>query len=176
MKRENLFLTLKHKIKERWLRTKLKSLGTQVHLDSQIFINGGHNISIGNNFSANGPLYAYAHCGILTIGNNVSINTNCHLGASSGKISIGNDVMIGPNVVLRSADHGMDRDKLMNKQAKLGGTIEIEDDVWIGANVVVTRNVKIGTGAVIAAGSVVTRDVPPFAISGGIPARVLKSR
>ena len=65
---------------------------------------------------------------------------------------------------------------LMNSQAKLRGKIVIEDDVWIGANVVVTRNVRIGTGGVIAAGSVVTGDIPPFVVAGGVPARAIRLR
>ena len=64
----------------------------------------------------------------------------------------------------------------MNSQAKLRGKIVIEDDVWIGANVVVTRNVRIGTGGVIAAGSVVTGDIPPFVVAGGVPARAIRLR
>jgi galactoside O-acetyltransferase len=94
-----------------------------------------------------------------------------------GRIVIGNDVMIGPNAVLRASNHGAERiDVPMWNQPHTGGTIEIGDDVWIGANVVVVPNVKIGSHAIVAAGAVVTRDVPDYALAAGVPARVIGDR
>ncbi|HQT26384.1 MAG TPA: acyltransferase, partial [Burkholderiales bacterium] len=81
------------------------------------------------------------------------------------------------NVVIRAADHAhSSTSEAISKQGHAGGTIIIEDGVWIGANVVVTRNVRIGEHSIVAAGAVVTRDVPPYSIVGGVPARLMKSR
>jgi acetyltransferase-like isoleucine patch superfamily enzyme len=64
----------------------------------------------------------------------------------------------------------------MWNQDHTGGTIEIGDDVWIGANAVIVPDVKIGSHAIIAAGAVVTRDVPEYAIAAGVPARTIGDR
>jgi acetyltransferase-like isoleucine patch superfamily enzyme len=85
--------------------------------------------------------------------------------------------MIGPNAVVVSSDHDhMQTDRLMVFQDHVMAPVFIENDVWIGANVVVCGGVRIGRGAVIAAGAVVTKDVPQMAIVGGVPARPLRSR
>ncbi len=139
-------------------------------------INGGRNIKIGNNFSSMGYTYLYANDGKINIGNNLSLNTNVQIGSSGGEIHIGNNVLIGPNVVIRAADHGIAKGKLINQQKHIGGVIIIEDDVWIGSNCVILKNVHLGKGCVIAAGSVVTKEVPANAIFGGVPAKFIKER
>ncbi len=139
-------------------------------------VTGPENIKIGNNFSSIGPVYLFANEGKISIGNNFSININVVIGASCGEVKIGNDVLIGPNVVIRSADHGISERYLINAQPHSSGVIVIEDDVWIGANVVILKDVKLGRGCVIGAGSVVTKDVPEYAIFAGVPAKFIKSR
>lgn len=84
--------------------------------------------------------------------------------------------MIGPNVVIRAADHGLSKDILIRKQQHIGGIIIIEDDVWIGSNAVILKDVKLGKGCVIAAGAVVTKDVEPYTIVGGVPAKKIAER
>ena len=130
---------------------------------------------IGSNFSCQGNLVLG---GTIQIGDNVGVNHNVFIvGGPQSGISIGNYVLIGPNVVLRSSDHDFsDPDKPIRLQGHIHGTIVIEDDVWLGANVVVTKNVRIGKGSVIGAGSVVTKDIPPYSVAVGTPARVISSR
>lgn len=130
------------------------------------------NIILGSRFTAAGPTYLYANAGSLSVGDNCSVNTNVHLGASSGEIRVGDNVMIGPNVVIRASDHGLSKNRIMRLQPKVEGQIDIGNDVWIGANCVITRNVAIGDGAVIGAGAVVTGNIPPYSIALGVPARV----
>jgi len=119
-----------------------------------------------------------ARNGTLQIGDRVSINSNVLLDASdNGRIIIGSDVLIGPNVVLRASNHVFkDKDRPINQQGHTGGYILVQDDVWIGANVVVVPNVTIGAHAVVAAGAVVTSDVEPWTVVGGVPARVISRR
>ena len=84
---------------------------------------------------------------------------------------------MGPGVKIFSSNHGMSRTDIpMNIQPIKEKDIVIGDDVWIGANSVVVAGVKIGKGSVIAAGSVVTKDIPEYIIAGGIPAKPLKKR
>ena len=96
----------------------------------------------------------------------------------NGKTIIGKNVMMGPDVCIYVTNHAFDRTDIpMNLQ---GFTPEepvvIEDDVWIGTRVVILPGVHIGTGAVLGACSVVTKDVPDYAVVGGNPARILKMR
>ncbi len=139
-------------------------------------ITAPENIHLGDMVSImhNCCLYANDN-GKINIGKMVSINSNVILGAANdGEINIGNDVLIGPNVVKIASNHRYELKSLpINKQWHMGGKIIIEEDVWIGANVVILPNVSVGKGAVIAAGAVVNRDIPPSAMAGGVPAKVI---
>ncbi|MBD3652396.1 MAG: CatB-related O-acetyltransferase [Kangiella sp.] len=100
---------------------------------------------------------------------------DCRIGP---KVIIGNYVMFGPKVSIVGGDHEFTIPGvpiIFSGRPELGQTI-IEDDVWIGFGAVIMAGVTIGRGAVIAASSVVTKDVPPYSICAGIPARVLKFR
>jgi galactoside O-acetyltransferase len=113
----------------------------------------------------------------IRLGLGVSINRNVIIDASHGEINIGDNVAIGPNTVLRAADHVFSNpNELIKNQGHKGGYIRIEEDSWLGTGVVVLRNVTVGKGSVIGAGAVVTRDVPPFSIAAGVPARVIGKR
>lgn len=113
----------------------------------------------------------------------VSIDDNSSIGINStvqGPIRIGKNVLMGPETLIyRYHGHGFSRTDIpmreqVDEEAKL---LEICDDVWIGARSIILQNCcRIGTGAIIGAGSVVTKDVPDFAIVGGNPARVLRMR
>ena len=112
----------------------------------------------------------------VKLGNNLIFNRNVSITARSG-VSLGNDVMIGPNVVINDSNHLFtNKDKPITQQGHTAKAIVIEDDVWIAANSVILKGVHIGKGAVIAAGSVVTKDVPPYAVVAGVPARQIKNR
>lgn len=116
------------------------------------------------------------HADKLSLGKNISIHPFCYLDAQ-GKIEIGDDVSIAHNVSILSFEHDVDTVGIPIKDAPcLPRKIKIENNVWIGAGVRVLGGVNIGTGAVVGANAVVTRDIPPGAIAVGVPARVLKIR
>jgi galactoside O-acetyltransferase len=158
------------------IRVLVGSCGSDCFFGGPVIVSGADNIAIGSRFRSMGSLYLYADDGTLVIGDNCSINTNVQLGAAQGEIAIGDNVLIGPNVVLRAADHDLDLSEDMQTVTHARGTIRVGDGAWIGANSVVTRNVSIGAGSVVAAGAVVTGDVDPYTIVGGVPARVISSR
>lgn len=111
----------------------------------------------------------------IEIGDNSGLGINCYI---RGPLTIGKDVMMGPDVMIFHGDHEMSRrDIPMRLQGdSVTKPVIIGDDVWIGARSIILKGVHVGNGAVIAAGAVVTRDVPEYAIVGGLPAKVIKYR
>ena len=112
------------------------------------------------------------------MGDNISSNSNTCIGAANGgEIIIKNNVLIANNVVIRATDHAFESvKKPIIKQGHNGGKIVIGEDCWICANVVITKGVIIGDHSVVAAGSVVTKDVEPFSVVGGCPAKLIRKR
>ncbi|MCI9082174.1 MAG: sugar O-acetyltransferase [Lachnospiraceae bacterium] len=107
----------------------------------------------------------------ISIGKDVFINSGCHF-QDQGGICIGDGSLIGHNVVLATINHDLDPG---NNRRNHYSPITIGAHVWIGANATVLPGVSIGEWSVIGAGAVVTRDVPPFTVVGGVPAKVLKT-
>ena len=113
-------------------------------------------------------------------GKNVQIGNFCQVNEHTfiqGAI-IGNHVMIAPHVsLLANTHHYEDTETPMILQGETKGLlVRIQDDVWLGRNVIVMPGVTIGKGSIVAAGAVVTKDVPEYVIVGGVPAKVLKKR
>jgi acetyltransferase-like isoleucine patch superfamily enzyme len=108
----------------------------------------------------------------------VLIGDRTRIGISNvliGPVTIGNDVMFAQNVVLSGLNHGYEDIHLPPSRQKVETkTIVVEDEVWIGANAVVTAGVTIGKHSIVAAGCVVVKDVPPYSIVGGNPGKLLK--
>lgn len=118
----------------------------------------------------------HAYGGKIVLGRECSVNPYSILYGHGG-LTIGNYVRIAAHTVIVAANHNFSStDVPICKQGLSRKGIVIADDVWIGANVTVTDGIKIGQGSVVAAGSVVTQDVPEYTIVGGVPAKVIKVR
>lgn len=169
-----------------WISNELKNVGANCMIRHPFHIQGGGHIEIGNNFSIgkNGWLEAWetkkggmmSHPHIF-IGNNVSLGEYSHLTAI-GMLKIGDNVLTGRFVTITDNSHGFtDLESLrlspLQRPIVSKGDVVINDDVWIGDKVTILPNVTIGKGAVIAANAVVTKDVPPYSVVGGNPARIL---
>lgn len=112
----------------------------------------------------------------IKIGKNSSLNQGVIINGI-GDVEIGNGVRIAAYTVINSTDHEFkDRDSDIAEQGFVLGKVVIEDDVWIGARVVINKGVTIGKGSIIGAGSVVTRDIPPYSVAVGVPCKVVSTR
>ncbi len=132
--------------------------GERVHIYGETFIQSGSG-------------------GSLKIGDNSHIHPRCQISAYESSIFIGNEVQIAPNCAFYPYNHSIEPGKPIKEQALHSkGDIIVDDDAWLGFGVIVLDGVRIGKGAVIGAGSVVTQDIPDNAIACGNPARVVKMR
>lgn len=144
---------------------------TKIHIESpQTFITIGKNC------------YIYSHCLIKTYSGYIKIGDNCSLNDFSvlyghGGLEIGNNVRIATQTVVVPMNHKYDNPDIpITMQGITAKGIRIEDDVWIGAGVIILDDVVIGKGSVIGAGSVVTHNIPQYSIAVGVPAKVIKKR
>lgn len=156
-------------------------LGRGAYIDQGVYIHatpGGVTIGPGTYVMHNAILHVYnfrdlPHAGI-TIGARSLIGEGCVLRGQGG-ITIGNDVYLAPLVQLLAVDHTYaDLHRPISAQPLIARGIVIDDDVWIGGGAIVLDGVHIGRHSVVAAGAVVTRDVPSYTVVAGVPARVIK--
>ncbi|HEX3247496.1 MAG TPA: DapH/DapD/GlmU-related protein, partial [Chloroflexota bacterium] len=114
----------------------------------------------------------------LTIGRRVAINEFNNIRVSGGSISIGDNTLISQRVSIIGTNHSLGRNAAIRDQPwnLSRATTVIEDDVWLGAHVVVLPGVRIGRGAVVGAGAIVTKDLPKYSIAVGVPACVIGKR
>lgn len=151
------------KLDGRWVR-----LRGRPHVTAKGTIKIGHNVSI-HSFLHRVQLSAGpgAH---LEIGEGTFVNNGVVLSART-LVRIGRRCQLGPHVIAMDCDfHGVD----VRSESAIPEPIIIEDDVWLATRVTVLKGVRIGRGSVVAAGAVVTKDVPPYTLVGGVPARFIR--
>ncbi len=113
----------------------------------------------------------------ISLGENSHINQYCCVWASkNAKIILGDNLLMGPGAKIFSSNHGTEAGMPMNRQEWVEKDVVVGNDVWIGANAVIVPGVKIGDGSIVAAGAVVTKDIPCNSVVGGVPARIIKER
>ncbi len=151
----------------------LKSFGEKSFIHPLSSIRNHKNISIGSNVIVNRNVNIWVSK--LTLGNNIQINPGTCI---YGNVIIGNNVMIAPNCMIAGGNHGIENipEPMITQTCTSKGPIIIENDVWIASNSVILDGVRIGSGAVIGGGSVVTKNIPPMAVAVGNPAKITKYR
>ncbi len=147
-----------------------------MHLVHDLFVRCGKNVVF---YPTRSELYYKT----IEVGDNVYIGPGAMFLATNSSIKIGNNVLFGPNVSIIGGNHSshiigkfLIDYKLSDKLASDDLPVIISEDVWIGNGATILNGVHIGRGAIIAAGAVVTKNVPPYAIVGGVPAKVIKFR
>ena len=179
-----LVARLRHRIRVKYLNRKAgiqigsssyigRSARIQTDFDGRSF---GGRVLISEGVSVSDGVIIIPYGGTIEIEPNAYIGPYCILYGHGG-LSIGRNTMIGPHTVVVPANHGFGSvDVPMNVQPLTQKGISIGEDVWIGSGCTVLDGVRIGNGAVIGAGSVVSKDIDPYAIAYGIPAAVVRTR
>lgn len=180
-----------------WFKLIGVKYGSRMVITDKVYLTGWGGVKIGDDFTflsgsgvnpisrnIRGSLYVPYKDSKIIIGDRVGISSSCLHAVK--QITIGNDVKIGANVLILDNDsHPVDYVKRRNTYESDVGHYEylksvpvspvfIGDDVWIGANSLILKGVHIGSRSIIAAGSVVSKDIPPDCVAGGVPAKVIR--
>ena len=148
----------------------LKEYGKKSFIHPLASIRNHRNILMGNNIIINKNVTIWTAS--LKLGNNIQINPNTSI---YGQVHIGSNVMIAPNCMIAGGSHSFinTHKPMIDQGCTIKRPIVIGNDVWIAANAIILDGIYIGDGAIIGAGSVVTKDVPSMAIVGGNPAKLI---
>jgi acetyltransferase-like isoleucine patch superfamily enzyme len=162
-------------VSSRWKLRRCTSVGTFSRVEGRLLVANSGEIHLGERVRIRATHLAVElaslRTGKLRIGDRTFINSGVSICAQNS-VTIGNDCAIGNLTLIMDTDFHIPGDLLARPQAR---PVVIEDGVWLGARVTVLKGVTIGYGAVVAAGAVVTRDVPPRTVVAGVPARVIRS-
>jgi acetyltransferase-like isoleucine patch superfamily enzyme len=146
----------------------------------KLFVTWPHQVKFGDNCRLEHGIYfhydgIYSKGPSICIGENVFIGNNSEFNISE-KITVGNNCLIAAGCRFIDHNHGIEKGTLIRAQLAPKQEIILENDVWLGCNVVILKGVCIGEGAVVAAGSVVSKNIPSYEIWGGVPAKFIKKR
>jgi len=168
------------------LKRRFNQVGEASFIEYPVVTLGEKYITIGSDFYAYARLRLEAYdCHLgnayhprIIIGNSVSLNYDCHI-ACINQVVIGDNVLIGSKVHITDHSHGsISQEALATPPAQRAlvskGPVIVENNVWIGEGVVVLPGVRIGKNSIIGANAVVTKDIPPNCVAGGVPARVIR--
>jgi acetyltransferase-like isoleucine patch superfamily enzyme len=166
---EKFFFHLKH---FRWYRT---TLGPHSFIELSVKISNPANISLGQNSYISHGVIITNDNGILKMGDQCHIASGCVINCAKGNLICGNNVAIGPNTCLICHSNYYSPKTLIT-ETHISKNIIINENVFIGANATILPGITIGKNSIVGAGAVVTRDVPPNTIVGGVPAEKIKDR
>lgn len=183
----NLLKSIFRRLYTIWISHEFAHCGRNCRIDFLDYLVGGKKMSLGdgvvigkNTVMELYDSYGNAHFDArLTIGDNTKIGPYSHLSCVN-EIRIGNDVLTGRRVLITDNSHGSSAREMLDMNPDLRevvskGPVVIEDFVWIGEGACILPGVTIGKGSIIGANAVVTKDIPPYSVAGGNPARVIKS-
>ncbi len=176
--RKYLKFTFLHRFRAFVIKRKLSNLGKNVWIDKNVeFLRFPKKITIEDNvvIKEGARICVCNEKSHICVGKNTTIGYHNFLFASKG-ITIGNNCLIAPFVYIVDSDHRIHKGELINRQSNVAEEIIIEDDVWIASNSTILKGVRINRGAVVAANSVVNKDIPEYEIWGGSPVKKIGER
>lgn len=163
------------RIRYELLKWRFQSAGCRGSLGRKVQLAGAIDVRLGARVALRDGVLL-AGTGRITVGDNSTINNECIIAAME-KVEIGANVMLAPRVYILDVDHRFEsRATPIISQGYVIKPVVIEDDVWIGTGAVITKGVRIGKGAIIGSNSVVTRNIPPYSIAVGAPAKLIRER
>lgn len=181
----NLCANIRRRLYSSWIKNEFRK-AERVAIGKGLNLMGGKYISIGcgTGMGVHGTLQAWNRHNGNEYAPEISIGANCWIGdyfniSSINKITIGNNVLMGRWVTILDNDHGKSTQEEMSvsplKRCLYSkNPITIGDRVWIGDKVTILAGINIGEGAIIGSNAVVTKDVPPYSIAVGVPAKIIK--
>lgn len=176
--RKHLKYRLVHRLRQVLYKQKLSSCGSSVWVDKNVEIQRfSKNVTLKDRvvIKEGTRICACNKNAKISIGENTTIGFHNFVFASE-EITIGDNCLIAPFVYIVDSNHQAERGQLINQQANISEKITIGNDVWIASNVTILKGVTIGDGAIIAAHSLVNKDVLPYTIVGGAPAKFISNR
>lgn len=155
-------------------------IGNDVHIDDNCLLDAkgadNHGITIGNGVFVGRNTIVSCKNGDIEIDDRANIGFNCEI-FSGGRVRLGKNTLVAAYTYLVGGDHLHDRtDAPVLDQARVAQGIDVDDNVWLGAHVVVADGARIGCDAIIGAGAVVRGEIPPFQIAAGVPAQIIRDR
>lgn len=166
-------------VRKTWWRSQGMQIGRATRLSS-LKVTWPHKVLLGKRVSLEHDVYFNA-AGPYTEGVSIRLGDGCFVGTGC-EFNITTGLTVGPSTLIAAGsrfidhNHGTAASSLMKQQSETAAPIVVGADVWIGVNSVILQGVTIGDGAVVGAGSVVTRSVPSYTVVGGVPARLIRSR
>lgn len=176
--RENLHFGIINRLRALYQKSRLGYLGKRVYFDKRVeLMRFPINIYVDNDavIKEGARICSCNNDAIIRIGERTTIGYHTFIFASSG-IEIGNDCLIAPFVYIVDSNHQAERSQNINLQPNISNPIKIGDDVWIASSVTILKGVNIGDGAIIAANSVINKDIGNYEIWGGTPAKKIGER
>jgi acetyltransferase-like isoleucine patch superfamily enzyme len=197
---EKTYMASKHLVKELLCLIRgITESGVNVYISPRAIVKRGRKIKLGANvvvergamlwvdtdtsyITIGSDSYLSSQCILNTFDGWISVGSNCTVNSYAilyghGGLEIGNDVRIAPQVMMMPMNHiYKDSQAPIRTQGIRCRGIKIEDDVWLGAGAIVLDGVTIGKGSVIGAGAIVAKNIPPYSVAVGVPARVIKKR
>lgn len=163
-----------------WLRRTLYRIGNLHRLNSVKRLRGWYYSGLlahaGTNLRIAEEVIIY-NPGMVSVGDNCYLGTGVQLYPWNECITLGNNVLLAAGVRMITRKHGFaDVERPMSEQGYTNAPITVDDDVWIGFQAVILPGVTIGRGSIVGAGAVVSKDVEPYSVVGGVPARLIRKR
>lgn len=163
------------RIRAAWLRLRGARIGAKSSIGARLVARNATAITLGARVEIEHDVFLKMTGGTLTIGDYTFIGRGCEIDVAQS-VTIGAHTLLAPNVFITDHTHNHARGQRLDEQGNRVAAVTIGSDAWIGAHAVVLAGVTIGDGAIVGAGAVVTRDVAPYSIVAGVPARVIGSR